>query len=203
MPQLVGEAAVFTEDDAFEDSFPLAAQAPRDRSSQPPAERIGNASEPTAMPDDVPAVDPQNDMDTVASQPGVSAVIASSEILAENRFGLIEIVTQDRGVSVDDALRLSDLDRARITAWQWCDVGDQRGLAQGASFFIGKDAVISEIFFPWLCVAFDNGIEQLLGAADKFVLRDRIVCHGEPCGNNPKHGERHGEREEPDVHVRE
>src|SRR6266567_2987697 len=29
----------------------------------------------------------------VTSQPGVSAVIASSEILAENRFGLIEIVT--------------------------------------------------------------------------------------------------------------
>ncbi len=139
----------------------------------------------------------------VTSQPSVSAVITSSEILAENRFGLIEIVTQDRGVPMDDALHFSDLDRARIAAWQWCDVGNQRGLVQGASFFIGKDAIISEIFFPWLCVAWDNGIEQLLGAANKFILRNRIVCHGGSRGNNPKHDERYGERKGSDVHVRE
>src|SRR5437870_1016828 len=104
---------------------------------------------------------------------------------------------------MDDALHFSDLDRAGITAWQWCDVGDQRGLVQGASFFIGKDAVISEIFFPWLCVAWDNGIEKFLCASNKFVLGNRIVRHGEPRGNNPKHGERYGEREGSDVHVGE
>src|SRR6266516_4004882 len=96
---------------------------------------------------------------TITLQPGVGAVIASGEILAENRFRLIKIVTQDRGIAMDDALRFGDLDRARITAWQWCDVGDQRCLVQGASFFIGKDAVIREIFFPWLCVAWNHGIE--------------------------------------------
>src|SRR2546425_854155 len=85
----------------------------------------------------------------VTSQPGVCAVIASSEFLAEDRFRLIEIVSQDRGLLVDYALHFGDLDRARITTWQRLDVCDQRGLVHGASFLIGKDAVIGEIFFPW------------------------------------------------------
>ena len=50
--------------------------------------------------------------DAVASKPRISYVITGREVLAKDGFGFIEIVTQDGGVTVNEALRLRDLDRA-------------------------------------------------------------------------------------------
>jgi hypothetical protein len=74
---------------------------------------------------------------------------------------------------VNDTFGLHDLDRARITFRQRRNIGDQLCFVKVAPFFIGEDAVVSEIFLPWLLVAWYYRVEKFLGAANKFVLRYR------------------------------
>ena len=102
-------------------------------------------------------------------------MITRGKILAEDRFGFVEIVTQNRGVGINATFRIYDLDRAGISVRHRRDVRDQRGLVHGAAFLVGKNAIVGEIFFPWLLVSRSDRVTQILGATDQFVLRDCIA----------------------------
>ena len=90
---------------------------------------------------------------TVALKPRVSDVITRFQILAEDRLGLVRVVTEYRGVPNDPALSILDLNRSGISGWQRRDIGDQLRFVENAPFFVGKDAVFGEIFFPWRLIA--------------------------------------------------
>jgi hypothetical protein len=72
----------------------------------------------------------------VALKPRVSDVITRFQILAEDRLGLVGVVTEYRGVPNDPALNVLDLNRSGISGWQRCDIGDQLWLVENASFFV-------------------------------------------------------------------
>ena len=91
--------------------------------------------------------------DAIALQPGVGYVITRGELLAKDSFGFVEIVTQNSRVPVNDTFGSRDLDRARITLRQGRNICNQLSLVQVTALFIGKDAIIGEVFLPWLLVA--------------------------------------------------
>src|SRR6476646_155155 len=99
---------------------------------------------------------------TVALKPGVSDVITRFQILPENRLGLVGVVTEYRRNPNDPALNVLDFDRSGISGWQWCDVGDQLRLVENASFLVGEDAVVGEMFFPRRLIAGHQRIVKLL-----------------------------------------
>ena len=72
---------------------------------------------------------------------------------------------------MNDALGLRDLDRARITFRQGRNIGNQLSLVQVTTLFIGKDAILGEVFLPWLLIARYYRVEKFLGAENKFLLR--------------------------------
>src|SRR4029077_9291446 len=114
---------------------------------------------------------------TVALKPGVSDVITRCQILTEDRLGFVSIVTEYRRTPNDPALSLLNLNRSGISGWQRCDVRDQLWFVENASFLIGKDAVVGEMFFPRRLIAGHQRIVKLLSASDQFVL-----CNGNICG---------------------
>ena len=119
----------------------------------------------------------------VALKPRVSDVITRFQILTEDRLGLVRVVTEYRGIPNDPALSVFDLNRSGISGWQRCDVGDQLRLVENASFFVGEDAVVGEMFFPRRLIAGHQRIVKLLSASDQFVLRDGNICGADDgCG---------------------
>ena len=122
---------------------------------------------------------------TVALKPRVSDVITRFQILTEDRLRFVRVVTEYRGIPNDPALSVFDLDRSRISFGQRCDVCDQLGFVEKASFFVGEDAVLCAMFFPRRLVAGHERIIKLLSASDQFVLRDGSIrgadkrCGGE------------------------
>lgn len=127
----------------------------------------------------------------VALQLGVSDVIPRFQILAEDRLGLVSVVTQYGGVADNSALGVLDLNRSGIPGRHRGDVGDQFRFVEKAAFLVGKDAVVGEIFFPRCLIAGSDGVVKLLGATDQFVLRNRSI-RGMGKGNG---GEKANERE--------
>src|SRR5262245_55805778 len=125
----------------------------------------------------------------VAQKPRVSDVITGLEILSENRLGFVGVVTEYRGVSNDPALSVLNLNRSGISRRQRCDVGDQLWFIEKASFLVGKHAVVGKMFFPWRLIAGYQGIVQLLGAPDQFVLRNRNVCGADDSCEGKKSNE--------------
>ena len=67
--QLVREPAVFAEDDALEHGRAIATQPSRNGALQLSSQGVGNATEPAAAPDDLPAVDEEDDVHAVTSKP--------------------------------------------------------------------------------------------------------------------------------------
>jgi hypothetical protein len=59
----------------------------------------------------------------VALQPGVSDVITRFQVLAEDRLGLVRVVTEYGRVANDPALGVYDFDGSRITSRQRGEVG--------------------------------------------------------------------------------
>src|SRR5207247_10735912 len=112
----------------------------------------------------------------VALKPRVSDVITRFQILPEDRLGLVSVVTEYCGVPNDPALNVLNLNRSGVSGWQWCDVGDQFWFVENASFFVGEDAVVGEIFFPRRLVARHHRIVKLLSASDQVVLRNGNIC---------------------------
>ncbi len=90
----------------------------------------------------------------VALQPGVSDVITRFQVLAEDRLRLVRVVTEYSRVANDPALGVYDFDGSRITGRQRGDVGYQFWFIEDAAFFVGKDAVVGEVFLPWYLFLF-------------------------------------------------
>src|SRR5581483_4848783 len=67
--QAVGEAVLVPEQHALDDGPPLTSEPGRRGAAKPPAEPVGDAADPAAVTDDLPAVDRQDDVDTLAAQP--------------------------------------------------------------------------------------------------------------------------------------
>ena len=109
--------------------------------------------------------------DAVALQPRVGYVITRGKLLAKDSFCFVEIVTQNSRVTVNDTFGLHDLDRARITFRQGRNIGNQLSLVQATTLFIGKNAILGEVFLPWLLIARYYRVEKFLCAANKFLLR--------------------------------
>ena len=127
----------------------------------------------------------------VTLQPRVSDVVTRFQILAEDRLGFVSVITQYGGAADNPALGVRDLDRSGITCRQRSDVGEQFWLVENASFFVGENAIVSEVFFPWSLVAGNDGIVKLLSATDEFVVGNRrIRGEGEAYG-----GQKSNERE--------
>src|SRR5206468_8362215 len=108
----------------------------------------------------------------VALQPAGGDVITRFQVLAEDRLGLVRVVTQDGSVTDNPALGILDLDGSRISGRQRRDVGDQFWLVENAAFLVGEDAVVGEVLFPRRLVAWNDGVVKLLGPTDQFVLRN-------------------------------
>src|SRR5262245_65189384 len=89
----------------------------------------------------------------VALKPRVSDVITRFQILAENGFGLVRVVTEYRGIPNDAALSVFDFNRSGISGRQRCDVGDQLRFIEKASFLVGEHAIVCEMFFPLRLIA--------------------------------------------------
>ena len=75
---------------------------------------------------------------------------------------------------------VADLDRAGITGRHGSDVGHQFCFVENATFLVGEDTIIGEIFFPGRLIAGNDSIVEFLGAPDEFFRRDgrigRISC---------------------------
>ena len=127
---------------------------------------------------------------SVALKPRVSDVITRFQILPEDRLGLVRIVTEYRGVPNDPALSVLNLNRSGISRRQGCDVGDQLRFVENASFLVGEDAVIGEIFFSRRLVARHDRVVQLLSASDQFVLRNGNICGADDGCSGQKFNER-------------
>jgi hypothetical protein len=111
----------------------------------------------------------------VALQPGVSDVITRFEVLTEDRLGLVGIVTEYGDVADNPALRVLDLNGSRLPGRQTGNVGDQVWLVENASFLVGEDAVVGEVFFPRRLITGSDGVVKLLSATGQFVLRNRNI----------------------------
>ena len=74
---------------------------------------------------------------------------------------------------MDNAFGLRDFDRARITFRQRRNVGNQLRLVEAAALFVGKDAIVGEVFLPRFLIAWYYCVEKFLGAANKLLLRYR------------------------------
>src|SRR4029077_5513021 len=81
----------------------------------------------------------------VALQPGVGDVITRFQVLAEDRLGLVSVVTEDGSVTDKPVLGVPDLDGSRISARQPCDIALQFWLVENAAFLVGEDAVVGEV----------------------------------------------------------
>ncbi len=128
----------------------------------------------------------------VALQPGVGGVVTRVQLLTEDRFGFAEVVAQDSGIADDPALDVGNLNRAGIPSRHWGDVGDELGFIEGPAFFVGKDAIIREIFFPGHLISRRDRIAKLLGATDELVLGDRDIGGvSEGCDEEGNEGEFH------------
>ncbi len=104
--------------------------------------------------------------------------------MAEDCLGLVSVVTEYGGVANDPALGVLDLNRSRIAGRQRFDVRDQFWFIEKATLFVGKDAVVGEIFLPRRLMGGNEGVVKLLSATDQFVLRNRKVCDaGEGYGS--------------------
>jgi len=112
----------------------------------------------------------------VALKPRVSDMVTRFQILTEDRFCLVRVVTEYRSIPNNAALSVLDLNRSRVSGLERCDICDQLRFVEEASFLVGKDAVVGEIFFPWRLIAGYQGIVQLLSPSDQFLLRDRNIC---------------------------
>ena len=108
----------------------------------------------------------------VALQLGVSDVITRFQVLAEDRLGLVGVVTEYGSVADNPALHVRDLNCSRIPGRQRGDVGDQFRFVENASFLVGEDAVISEIFFPRRLITGNDSVVKLLSVMDQLVLRN-------------------------------
>ena len=117
-------------------------------------------------------------------------MITRSQILAENCLAFVGFVTQYRGVPNDPALSVLDLNRSGISGRQRCDVGDQLRFVEKASFLVGEDAVVGEIFFPRRLIARHDRIVKLLSASDQFVLRNGNICSADDGCSGQKFNER-------------
>ena len=106
----------------------------------------------------------------VALQPGVSDVITRFEVLAEDRLGLVRVVTEYGGIANNAALSFLDLDSSRIARRERRDVGDQLRLVEKAAFLVGEDAVVNKVFFPRQLITGNDGIVEFLSASDQFVM---------------------------------
>ena len=126
----------------------------------------------------------------VALKPRVSDVITRFQILAEDGLGLVSVVTEYRGVPNDPALSVLNLNRSGISGRQRCDVGDQFRFIEKASFLVGENTVVGEIFFPRRLIAGYQGIVKLLSASDQFVLRNRNICGADDSCERKKFNER-------------
>jgi hypothetical protein len=127
----------------------------------------------------------------VALKPRVSDVIARFQILAEDRLGLVGVVTEYCSVPNNSALSVLNLNRSGISGRQRCDVGDQLRLVENSSFFVGEDAVVGEMFFPRRLITGHQRIVKLLSASDQFVL-----CNGNICtADNGRSGQKFDENE--------
>src|SRR5437870_11665686 len=91
----------------------------------------------------------------VALQPRVSDVITRFQVLAEDRLGLVSVVTQDGSVAVNPALGVLNLDGSRISGRQRGDVGDQVWFVEDAAFLVGEAAVVGDVLFPRRLVAWN------------------------------------------------
>jgi hypothetical protein len=129
----------------------------------------------------------------VALQPRVSHVITRFQILAEDRLGLVSVVTKNGGVADNPALRVLDLNCSRIPGRHRRDVGDEFWFVEKATFLVSEDAVVSEVFFPRRLIAGNDGIVKFLSATHQFVLCnpnirwvDEGYC-GEKCNEREFH----------------
>ena len=108
----------------------------------------------------------------VALQPGVGDVITRFQVLAEDRLGLVSVVTEDGSVTDNPALDVLDLDGSRISGRQRRDVADQFWFVENVAFLVGEDAVVGEVLFPRRLVTWNDGVVKLLSPTDQFVLRN-------------------------------
>src|SRR4051794_38999884 len=121
----------------------------------------------------------------VALKPRVSDVIPGFQILTKDRLALVRVVTEYCGVPNDPASNVLNFNRSGISGRQRCDVGDQLGFVEEASLFIGKDAVVGEMFFPRRLVAGYDRIVKVLSASNQFVLRNgNIGSAGDACSGH-------------------
>ena len=112
---------------------------------------------------------------TVAPEPGVGDVIMRLQILTEDGFGFVRVVTQNGRVANDPADDVLDLDGAGISRRQRGDVGDEFGFIERPPLFVGESAIVGEIFFPGRLVSGDDRVVKFLGAMDELGFRDRCV----------------------------
>ena len=126
----------------------------------------------------------------VALKPRVSDMVTRFQILTEDRFCLVRVVTEYRSIPNNAALSVLDLNRSRASGWERCDVGDQLCFVEKASFVIGERAVVGEMFFPRRLIAGYQGIVQLLSPSDQFLLRDRNICGADDRRSGQKFNER-------------
>src|SRR5262249_25081112 len=126
----------------------------------------------------------------VALKPGVSDVITRLEILSKDCLLFVEVVTEYGGVPNDSALSVLNLNRSGISGRQRGDIGDQLRFVENASFLVGEDAVVSEIFFPRRLVAGRDRIVKLLSATDQIVLRYGNICGADDDCSGQKFNDR-------------
>src|SRR5512133_1438228 len=100
----------------------------------------------------------------VPPQPGIGYMITRSQILTKDRLLLVSIVTKDCDVIVNPTLHLFDLDGTGISCWHRRDIRNELRLVHGASFFIGKNGIVGEIFLPRSLIAWNHGVVQLLSS---------------------------------------
>jgi hypothetical protein len=86
--EVVGEAFVVTEHDAFDDSLPLTTQPQRHGACEPAADGVGVPAKAAAPADDSPNPNVEDDVDPLMSKPrGLVEPVARSERLAHRRDG--------------------------------------------------------------------------------------------------------------------
>jgi hypothetical protein len=76
-------------------------------------------------------------------------VIPSGHDLAENCFRFVEIMGQDRRRAHNAALRVHNLDAAKVAFGKGSYVIDERRFVHASPLFIKVNAVVREIFLPW------------------------------------------------------
>jgi hypothetical protein len=106
---------------------------------------------------------------------GVSDVITRFQVLAEDRLGLVSIVTEYGSVADNPALCVLDLNCSRVPGRHRGDVGDQLWFVENSSFLVGEDAVVGEIFFLRRLIPRNDGVVKLLNATDQFILHNRSI----------------------------